>query len=76
MTMKLSQEFTREAVLPPGARRRLTDPYADRRLGRNLALVAIGLLIAIVILWRLGWYNTLLPTFLKVIRTPPPVGVP
>ena len=76
MTMKLSQEFTREAVLPPGARRRLTDPYADRRLGRNLALVAIGLLIAIVILWRLGWYNTLLPAFLKVIRTPPPVAVP
>jgi len=73
MTMKLSREFTREASLPPGSHRQLTDPYADRQLGRNLALLALALLVAILILWRRGWYNTYLPSALQV-RTPPPAA--
>ncbi len=76
MTMKLSQEFTREATLPSGSRRRLTDPYADRRLGQNLFWIALALLVAILILWRRGWYNPYLTPALQVHRPPPPAASP
>ena len=45
MTMRLGAEFTREAAIPVGSKLKLTDPYKDSNVGRNIFLAIVALAI-------------------------------
>ena len=57
ITFKLGRRFTTEAALPPGAKRRHTDPYADKPVGRWLWFwgILIALLTALSIAAPYAW---------------------
>lgn len=73
MSLKLGRLFTSEATLPEGAKRQLSDPYADDKKGRVRVLVWGGLLVLALALWWLGLLNNILPVGLQ---TEWPFGCP
>jgi hypothetical protein len=71
MTLSLGRKLTREAVLPDGARRNLSDPYEDDNSTRNLV---IAILVAVAVLygaWKLEFLDRWLPDTLKANRAVP-----
>lgn len=67
LSLKLGRMLTREATLPDGAERSLTDPYADDNSTRN------SLITLIVILLLTGglWYVGALEHYFPVLPDPP-----
>ncbi len=63
INLPLGQSLTELARLPPGARRSLSDPYAEKRRPWKLLLLMLAILIAAVVLWRDGyverWWHSL-----------------
>jgi len=56
--------LTSVAVLPPGAHRDLTDPYAESHQGRNRLILLLVLLVVLVAGWYFGAVERLLPGLL------------
>jgi hypothetical protein len=83
LTLKLGTVLTQEATLPPGAARRLTDPYADNNARRNFWLTTL-LIVTSIFLWYIGQLDPVLPHRAKSIHVlgtnapayQPPVATP
>jgi hypothetical protein len=58
LNLLLGRILTRCATLPPGAARRLHDPYADRSARRRsaFAILLVVLAAALVAAWRWGFW--------------------
>jgi hypothetical protein len=50
--------LTKLACLPEGARRSLADPYEDKRTLWPFYLLIVGVLIALFIVWQLGFFES------------------
>jgi hypothetical protein len=71
VNVRLGASLSQTARLPPGARHRLNDPFADRH-GLAYALLASVLVAAMVVVaWRFDWLNPLLPASLQREGVPP-----
>jgi len=55
LSIKLARLFTAEAVLPPGAERQLSDPYADDHTLRDRLIVWGFLVFLVAGLWMAGF---------------------
>lgn len=60
MTLALGRMLTKETTLPPGAERKLVDPYLDDNSRRNFLLVLL-LIVATGFLWYIGQFDNILP---------------
>lgn len=49
--------LTKLAYLPAGARRSLTDPYADKKTTWPLFVLIAGAVVALIVLWQMGFFD-------------------
>ncbi len=71
INVRLGASLSQSARVPSTARRRLADPFADRH-GRAYTLWTVGFLLAVLLVgWRYGLLNPLLPEGLRVAPRPP-----
>jgi hypothetical protein len=54
INIPFGRSLTKLAVLPPGAQRDLTDPYAESHKGRNLVYTALAVIAVLLGLWYFG----------------------
>lgn len=76
VNLPLGACLTRIAKLPPGAHRDLTDPYAPRNSGRNIAWVVLLLVIVLFAAWYFGWLQKIFPGRPASPRAPAPTAAP
>lgn len=67
LSLKLGRLLTREAALPDGAERSLTDPYADDNSKRNTLITLVVILLVVAGLWYVG----ALEHYFPVLPDPP-----
>ncbi|MFZ1325338.1 MAG: hypothetical protein WAT67_04835, partial [Candidatus Contendobacter sp.] len=67
--------LTKVAVLPPGAQRSFTDPYAEKKTPWKSYLFLLVLLVAAAFLWQKGYLQEWRERFLKQ-ETPAPAAAP
>jgi hypothetical protein len=53
INIPFGRSLTGMPVLPPGSHRDLTDPYAEKKSGRTVALIAVSSAVLIWAVWRL-----------------------
>ena len=65
INIAFGRSLTSVAALPPGSRIDLVDPYADKKSGRNLLILAVLLAALAAVLWSHGCLNSWLPASLQ-----------
>ena len=61
INLGLGQSLSQTAKVPLNAKRNLADPFADSHRLRNSLWLVAGVVLALLLVWRLGWLNVVLP---------------
>jgi hypothetical protein len=61
INIPFGKSLTGMAALPPGSKRNLTDPYAEKHTGRNAVIALVVVLAAVVVLWHFGVIERVFP---------------
>jgi hypothetical protein len=58
INISFGTSLTKLAYLPEGSQRSLADPFADRKTIWPYYMLAAGVIVALIVLWYLGIFNT------------------
>ena len=61
INLGLGRSLSQTAKVPLNAKRNLADPFADSHKLRNSLWLVAGVVLALLLAWRLGWLNMALP---------------
>ena len=61
INLGLGRSLSQTAKVPLNAKRNLADPFADSHKLRNSLWLVAGVVLALLLGWRLGWLNMVLP---------------
>ena len=64
INIPFGRSLTQTPKLPPNSHRDLTDPYADKHTGRNVAIAVLVVIVALWITWYFGGIERVFPNVL------------
>lgn len=76
INLPLGRSLSQTAKVPAGARRSMSDPYAEDHGLRNGAVVLMAVVLLALLAWRLHWIDALLPAAWRPAATAPAAAAP